>query len=44
MESLLPLIIQLVSGAVGGNVAGSLLKDQSLALSAIPLQVYWAVG
>jgi uncharacterized membrane protein YeaQ/YmgE (transglycosylase-associated protein family) len=30
MESLLPLIIQLVSGAVGGNVAGSLLKDSSL--------------
>ena len=30
MESLLPLIIQLVSGAVGGNVAGSLLKNYSL--------------
>lgn len=30
MESLLPLIIQLVSGAVGGNVAGSLMKDSSL--------------
>jgi uncharacterized membrane protein YeaQ/YmgE (transglycosylase-associated protein family) len=30
MESLLPLIIQLVSGAVGGNVAGSLLKNLSL--------------
>ena len=30
MENLLPLIIQLVSGAVGGNIAGSLLKDSSL--------------
>lgn len=27
---LLPLIIQLVSGAVGGNVAGSLMKNFSL--------------
>jgi len=30
MENLLPLIIQLVSGAVGGNVAGSAMKNQSL--------------
>jgi uncharacterized membrane protein YeaQ/YmgE (transglycosylase-associated protein family) len=30
MEKWLPLIIQLISGAVGGNVAGSLLKNQSL--------------
>ena len=30
METLLPLIIQLVSGALGGNVAGSLLKNFSL--------------
>lgn len=30
MEKWLPLIIQLVSGAVGGNVAGALLKNQSL--------------
>jgi uncharacterized membrane protein YeaQ/YmgE (transglycosylase-associated protein family) len=30
MESLLPLIIQLVSGAVGGNVAGSLMEKFSL--------------
>ena len=30
MENLIPLIIQLVSGAVGGNIAGSLLKDSSL--------------
>ena len=30
MESLLPLIIQLVAGAVGGNVAGSLMKNYSL--------------
>ena len=30
MGSLLPLIIQLVSGAVGGNLAGGLLKNLSL--------------
>ena len=28
--SLLPLIIQLISGAVGGNIAGSLLKQYDL--------------
>jgi len=30
MEEYLPLIIQLVTGAVGGNVAGKLLKNFSL--------------
>lgn len=30
METWLPVIIQLVSGAVGGNAAGALLKDKSL--------------
>ncbi len=30
MEEYLPLIIQLVSGAIGGNIAGSLLKNLSL--------------
>jgi len=30
MEEYLPLIIQLVSGAAGGNIAGSLLKKFSL--------------
>lgn len=30
MESFLPLIIQLASGAVGGNLAGTILKEQSL--------------
>ena len=30
MGNLLPLIIQLASGALGGNVAGSLLKKSSL--------------
>jgi len=30
MESLLPIIIQLVSGAVGGNVAGAVLKNFNL--------------
>jgi len=30
VEALLPIIINLVSGAVGGNVVGSLLKNLSL--------------
>ncbi len=30
MENLVPLIIQLVSGAVGGNIAGALFKNISL--------------
>jgi len=30
MESLLPLIIQLISGAFGGNLAGSLMKKFSM--------------
>ena len=30
MESLLPIIIQLVSGAAGGNIAGALMKNLSL--------------
>jgi len=30
MEEYLPLIIQLVSGAVGGNVAGKLMKNFDL--------------
>ncbi len=30
MDALLPVIIQLVSGAVGGNVAGAAMKDKSL--------------
>ena len=30
MENLLPLIIQLISGAAGGNIAGSILKKSSL--------------
>jgi len=30
MEALLPLIIQLISGAAGGNVAVALMKNLSL--------------
>ena len=30
MENLLPLIVQLLSGALGGNVAGSLMKNLSM--------------
>ncbi|MDH3648468.1 MAG: hypothetical protein OEQ53_02240 [Saprospiraceae bacterium] len=30
MENLVPLIIQLVSGAAGGNLAGKLMKNLSL--------------
>lgn len=30
MESLIPLLVQLASGAAGGNVVGGLLKNLSL--------------
>jgi uncharacterized membrane protein YeaQ/YmgE (transglycosylase-associated protein family) len=30
METLIPLIIQVVSGAVGGNLAGAVMKKSSL--------------
>lgn len=30
MENLIPLIIQLASGAAGGNIAGALMKKASL--------------
>ena len=30
MENLLPLIVQLVSGAIGGNLAGTLMKKFSM--------------
>lgn len=30
MESLLPMIIQLVAGGAGGNIAGTLLKNTSM--------------
>jgi uncharacterized membrane protein YeaQ/YmgE (transglycosylase-associated protein family) len=30
MESLAPIIIQLISGAVGGNAAGAIMKNLSL--------------
>ncbi len=30
MESLIPLLVQLVSGAAGGNAAGALMKNLSL--------------
>jgi len=30
MESYLPLIVQLIAGVIGGNAAGSAMKDRSL--------------
>ncbi len=30
MEQLLPIILQLVAGAVGGNIGGAAMKDSSL--------------
>jgi hypothetical protein len=30
MEQLIPLLVQLVGGAAGGNVAGALLKNANL--------------
>jgi len=35
MEQFMPLVIQLVSGAVGGNIIGTLAKKLSLAFLAI---------
>ena len=32
MEAFMPLIIQLISGAVGGNIIGALLKKFSLGI------------
>ncbi len=32
MEALMPIIIQLISGAVGGNVIGAILKKFSLGM------------
>jgi uncharacterized membrane protein YeaQ/YmgE (transglycosylase-associated protein family) len=32
MDALMPLIVQLISGAVGGNVAGAAMKDKSLGM------------
>ena len=32
MEALMPLILQLISGAVGGNIIGALLKKFSLGI------------
>ena len=30
MNSLLPLVVQLIAGAIGGNAAGAVFKDKSL--------------
>jgi uncharacterized membrane protein YeaQ/YmgE (transglycosylase-associated protein family) len=30
MENIVPLVIQLISGAIGGNIAGALMKQYSL--------------
>jgi hypothetical protein len=42
MEALLPLIIQMIAGAVGGNVASGALKQ--VAVSAIARTVAGAIG
>jgi hypothetical protein len=42
MEQLIPLLVQLVGGAAGGNVAGALLKNANL--SAILRTVLGGVG
>jgi hypothetical protein len=45
MDQLLPLIIQLIGGAAGGNVAGALLKNANLtALLRTILGVVGGVG
>ena len=42
MEALMPIITQLIAGAVGGNVAGAALKQ--VAVSAIVRTVVGAIG
>jgi len=42
MEALLPIIIQLVGGAIGGNVVGAALKQA--ALSPVGRSIIGAVG
>ena len=42
MEALMPIITQLIAGAVGGNVAGAALKQQ--AVSAIVRTIVGAIG
>jgi hypothetical protein len=42
MEQLIPLIVQLIGGAAGGNVVGALLKNANL--SAILRTILGAVG
>ncbi|MCD2184366.1 hypothetical protein OCK02_17615 [Rhizobium sp. TRM96647] len=42
MEALMPLITQLISGAVGGNAVGAMLKQQ--ATSVIVRTIVGAIG
>ena len=42
MEQIIPLLVQLIGGAAGGNVAGALLKN--LNLSALLKTVLGAIG
>ena len=42
MEALMPIITQIIAGAVGGNVAGAALKQQ--AVSVIVRTIVGAVG
>jgi hypothetical protein len=41
---MLNLIVQLVSGAVGGNIAGSFMKNLSLGTVGNSLPVFWAAA
>ncbi len=42
METLLPLVIQAISGAAGGGIVGNLVKSASMAL--LPKLIAGAVG
>jgi hypothetical protein len=44
MDGILGLIISLISGAVGGNIAGGVLKEQSLAPLATRLRGSWVAA
>ena len=41
MEALMPIITQLIAGAVGGNVAGAALKQAAVSVIVVPHAIVW---
>ena len=44
MDGIIGLIISLISGAVGGNIAGGVLKEQSLGPIGNTMQDLWVAA